>query len=93
MLSILVRANTGGATTALARINTQMGATESRAQKMGHAIQTAGKLAALGAAGVGAASVKLAVDFDQSMRNVNSIAQLPEKQFVKLSKSVPRIGR
>lgn len=39
-------------------------------------------------AGVGAAAVGFAVDFDRAMRNVNSIAQLPEPQLHKLERSV-----
>jgi TP901 family phage tail tape measure protein len=36
----------------------------------------------------GGAAVKLAVDFDKGMRNVNSLAQLPEKQLKRLSDQV-----
>jgi TP901 family phage tail tape measure protein len=36
----------------------------------------------------GGAAVKLAVDFDKGMRNVNSLAQLPEKSLKKLSNQV-----
>lgn len=39
-------------------------------------------------AALGAVAIKTAVDFEKSMRNVNSIAQLPEKQFHKLERSV-----
>ncbi len=39
-------------------------------------------------AGIGAISGKMAVDFEKAMRNVNSIAQLPEKQFAQLNKRV-----
>jgi TP901 family phage tail tape measure protein len=38
--------------------------------------------------GLGALAGKVAIDFDKSMRNINSIAQLPEKQFQKLGDSV-----
>lgn len=51
-------------------------------------LSTFAKTGALALGALGAASVKLAVDFEQSMRNVNSIAQLPEKQFDALSESV-----
>lgn len=37
---------------------------------------------------VGAASGKMAIDFEKAMRNVNSIAQLPEGTFEKLNKQV-----
>jgi TP901 family phage tail tape measure protein len=36
----------------------------------------------------GGVAIKFAVDFDKSMRNVNSIAQLPEPAFQRLSKDV-----
>jgi TP901 family phage tail tape measure protein len=39
-------------------------------------------------AAVGAASAKFAIDFEKSMRNVNSIAGLPEKKFQRLNKEV-----
>jgi len=38
--------------------------------------------------GVGVAAVGFAVNFDRAMRNVNSIAQLPERQFHQLERSV-----
>jgi TP901 family phage tail tape measure protein len=38
--------------------------------------------------GVAAISGKFALDFDRNMRNVNSIAQLPERQFKRLKQSV-----
>lgn len=38
--------------------------------------------------GVAAVSGKFALDFDRNMRNVNSIAQLPEHQFLRLKQSV-----
>ena len=38
--------------------------------------------------GVAAVSGKFALDFDRNMRNVNSIARLPERQFLRLKKSV-----
>jgi TP901 family phage tail tape measure protein len=57
-------------------------------RKMGQTAKVAaiGGVAALTA--VVAGSVKVAADFDKSMRNVNSIAGLNEKQFRALSKSV-----
>lgn len=38
--------------------------------------------------GVAAISGKFALDFDRNMRNVNSIAQLPQRQFERLKQSV-----
>ena len=61
----------------------------------GRAAKAAGvAFAAVGAAaaaGLGSA-VKTTVDFDRSMRNVNSIAKLNEKQFGKLEKSVLKMA-
>lgn len=57
----------------------------------GTALTAAGKKTrglSLGLAAVGAVAGKLAVDFDKSMRNVNSIAQLPEPAFKRLQKQV-----
>lgn len=47
-----------------------------------------GKVGALAVGAVGVASVAFAADFEKSMRNVNSIAQLPEKQFDRLNEKV-----
>ena len=47
-----------------------------------------GKTGALAVAAVGVASVKMAADFEQSMRNVNSIAKLPEPAFDRLNEQV-----
>lgn len=46
------------------------------------------KAPALATALVGAAAGKMAVDFDREMRNVNSIAQLPERQLKRLEGQV-----
>jgi TP901 family phage tail tape measure protein len=55
---------------------------------LGRAAGTVAKLLAVGVVGGLAAAVKAAVDFDRSMRNVNTIAKLSESQFKSLSKSV-----
>src|SRR4051812_7462740 len=47
---------------------------------------------AIGMIGALAGATKAAVDFDRSMRNVNSIAKLSEKQFQSLSKQVLALG-
>lgn len=65
----------------------------------GHRMQNTGaRMSALGKSltrsvtlplvAVGGVSAKLAIDFEKSMRNVNSIAGLPEKQFQKLNDQV-----
>jgi TP901 family phage tail tape measure protein len=80
-LRVEVLADTKGYTRGMARA----GASTSR---FGSAAKSAGLLAASGAAAAGVASVRMAVDFDKSMRNVNSIARLPEKNLQKLQKRV-----
>lgn len=57
-------------------------------KKMSSAGTTLSRNLSLPLLGIGAISGKLAVDFEKSMRNVNSIAQLPEAQFRKLNKAV-----
>jgi len=88
ILDILVRAQTASATANLTRLDGQMRGTASRADAYGRRIATGIKYGALAAGVAGAASVKMAVDFDRSMRNVNSIAQLPEKQLDRLGDQV-----
>jgi TP901 family phage tail tape measure protein len=88
----LVTTNSAGAVRGLGRVNAALGGTEGRAQKTTRAIAQMGKVTALAAGGVAVASTKLAIDFDKSMRNVNSIAQLPEKSLVRLSKRVRELG-
>ena len=92
VLNILVEANTGQATASLTRLEGQLQGTASRSRRSAQAINTAMKYAAVGAAGAAAASVKLAADFDKSMRNVNSIAGLPEAKFKALEKQVLKLA-
>ena len=51
-------------------------------------MMVAGGIMAGAVAAVGVASVKSAKEFDTSMRNVNSITKLTEKEFQNLSKDV-----
>lgn len=60
--------------------------------KLGHIMARTAKWGAIGLAALGVAATKLGADFDQSMRNVNSIAQLSEKSFASLSDSVLKIA-
>lgn len=52
------------------------------------ALAKLGKTGALALGAIGAGSVVMAADFEKSMRNVNSIAQLPEPAFKKLNDDV-----
>lgn len=68
--------------------------------KLESSFGTLGRTAKLATAAVGIAMVgalagatSAAIDFDRSMRNVNSIAKLSEKQFQDLSKQVLALGK
>jgi TP901 family phage tail tape measure protein len=67
----------------------RLGAGVTRAgDKMAQVGSTLNRGVTLPVLAIGAAGGKVAVDFDKSMRNVNSIAQLPEKQLQRLEKRV-----
>lgn len=63
----------------------KLGAMGSGLQRVGRSIS---RYVTLPVVGAGVIVGKLAVDFDKGMRNVNSIAQLPESSFKRLSQSV-----
>lgn len=92
VLNVLVTASTGKANAALRTTQAQFRSTAATASKSATATSSSWKRAAVGVAAggaiIGGVSGKLAVDFDKAMRNVNSIAQLPEPAFQRLSASV-----
>lgn len=63
-----------------------------RAAKMATSLRSVGRglttYVSLPIAGVGVAAGVMALDFDRSMRNVNSIAQLPQRRFAALKQQV-----
>lgn len=67
-------------------------AAQARLAKTATSLRTVGRglttYATLPIVGVGVAAGAMALDFDRSMRNVNSIAQLPEKRFDSLKHQV-----
>lgn len=84
------RAATSGSK-GLGRFGSMLGKTNSRLSTASRGLKNAGSsFSALTFPILGAAAVsgKLAIDFDRSMRNVNSIAQLPEKQLMRLRQHV-----
>lgn len=87
-MQVIVTANTRQANAALAGVQKQLGSTAAASRTVGSRMATAGKAGAAGLAALGIASTAVAIDFDRAMRNVNSIAQLPEKQLAKLSEEV-----
>lgn len=92
VLSILVTASTGSASAQLTTLDRQLKGTAASANAtaatLGSRLAQGAKYGAIGVAALGAVSVKAAADFDTSMRRVNSIAQLPEKQLAKLGDRV-----
>ena len=75
---------------------TYVGSLGSRITTAGDKMASAGgkltRAVTLPVLGVGIAAGKVAVDFDKSMRNVNSIAQLPEPQLERLEGKVLDLG-
>ena len=65
-----------------------LGKSQKNLGTFGTMAKRAGALAGVSLGAGMAAAGQATVDFDKSMRNVNSIAQLNEKQYKKLSKSV-----
>lgn len=96
VLDILVRANTGAASAQLTTLDRQLKGTAATANatstSLGSRLAKGAKYGALAMGALGAVSVKTAVDFDKSMRNVNSIAQLSEKQLAKLEDQVKSLA-
>lgn len=83
---IVFTGNASGATRALKQVEGSFGGIGKAAKIAGAAI--------VGGLAVGlTAAVKQAIGFDRSMRNVNSIAKLSEKQFQSLSKQVLALSK
>jgi TP901 family phage tail tape measure protein len=85
VLNVIVTASTGQASARLMTLQRQLGMTAATAQKSDAALRRFGTGAATAGALAAAGSAKLAIDFDRGMRNVNSIAQLSERQLKSLS--------
>jgi TP901 family phage tail tape measure protein len=93
ILSVLVTANTAQATRGLQQFDAQVDRTHKSTNKMSGAMKSMLKGAGLAAVGVAAhRAVSGFVEFDRSMRNVNSIARLNEEQFKKLSREVSKLA-
>jgi tape measure domain-containing protein len=90
VLSILVKANTGPATTGLVRLNTQLEASDSTAKSAAKSIgRVAAATAAIGAVGVGAGLAKIVKDgvaFNATMES----SELALKRFLGGSKNAQR---
>jgi TP901 family phage tail tape measure protein len=95
VLSILVRANTGAATTGLLRVNQQLGSTEKRANKLSGAFNVMGKAAAVGAVGIAAGlaySVKKAADFEQQISSLGAVSEASGRQMERFRKQAMKAG-
>jgi len=85
---VMVGANTAGATQGLNSVSQQMNGVAKGGQNAAGGLNSAMGIASAAIVGIGVASVKSAMTFEQSMRNVNSVAHLPEEQFQKLQDDV-----
>jgi TP901 family phage tail tape measure protein len=96
VLSILVRANTGSATTGLIRVNQQLSRTEAHSKKVAHAIEGVAKGMALvgGAAVIGGLTyaVKKAADFEQQMSSLGSVTDATGRQMEQFRKQALKAG-
>jgi TP901 family phage tail tape measure protein len=74
------------------KASTEQAAAQARLARTATSLKSVGRglttYVSLPIAGVGIAAGMMALDFDRSMRNVNSIAQLPERQFESLKQKV-----
>lgn len=87
-MQVIVTANTAGANAALAATDKQMKKTAATGSMLSNRLSASGKASVAAVAAIGVISSKVAIDFDKNMRNVNSIAQLPEKSLARLSEQV-----
>ncbi len=85
---VMVGANTAGATQGLNSVSQQMNSVAKGGANAAGGLNSAMGIASAAVVGIGVASVKAAMTFEQSMRNVNSVAHLPEEQFQKLQDDV-----
>lgn len=67
--------------------------TGSSVSKWGQVVKVAAAAAALAVAAVAVTAIKMAADFDRAMRNVNSISQMPEAAFHRLSDQVIELSK
>ncbi len=88
VMQVIVTANTAKANSALAATDKQLKKTAATGSTVSSRMATVGKASVASIAAIGVVSTKVAIDFDRNMRNVNSIAQLPEKSLAKLSERV-----
>jgi TP901 family phage tail tape measure protein len=84
-LVLRVIADTSSVTAGLAKTNASMRGTAAAASRAGSVIR---KAFVVGVAGGAYIAIKAAAEFDQSMRNVNSIMDLSERQFARTSQKV-----
>jgi TP901 family phage tail tape measure protein len=93
-LEIVITGDSRGASRAFRGVEQQAGTLTGRLKGVGGAAARA--FGAFGAAYTAQAAIRAVatqtIEFDKSMRNVNSIAQLNEKQFGKLSKEVLKLA-
>jgi TP901 family phage tail tape measure protein len=92
VLSILVRANTKGAVAGIARVQTQLGATEAAGHKALGAVKTFAKGSAIAAGGGIAYAVTKAADFEQQLSSLGSVSGATGREMEKLRKQAMKAG-
>lgn len=96
VLSILVKANTGAATTGLLRLNQTLDTTEKRSHKVARAMETVAKGVALVGAGTAVAGIvyatKKAANFEQQMSSLGAVSDATAKQMERFRKQALKAG-
>lgn len=91
-VKVYIDGDPSGLGRATKQAETYLGGLGSSVSKVGDKLASAGKTlnrnVTLPVLAIGAVAGKTAIDFDKSMRNVNSIAQLPERGLQRLEKRV-----
>jgi len=96
VLSILVKANTGGATSGLLRLNAQLGETNARSQNAAKAVsRLVRNVALIGAGGTVAGlgfAAKKAAEFEAQMSSLGAVAEANGRQMDRFRKQALKAG-
>jgi len=96
VLSILVKANTGAATTGLIRINQQLADTDKHGKKVARTLETVAKGVALVGAGAAVGGIiyatKKAADFEQQLSSLGAVTEASGKQMERFRKQALKAG-
>ena len=84
-ITIRILGDAAGLSAALNKSWSDLGNFERQAEKLGKTIRAGSLIAATAVLGIGAAALKTAGDFDNGMREINTLLNLPQEGFEKLS--------